>query len=197
MIIIVAIIISYLIGSIPTGYLLVKMSEHRDIRSVGSRSIGATNVLRAKGWKYGIIVAVLDILKGFVPAFAAFKLFNSPGPAAACALATVLGHCFPFSIGFKGGKGVATAMGAYAGLAPLPFLISVVIFIILTAITRYVSLASVVICSLFPFMILITKGPVQLVYGSTIIGLLIIFRHRANLARLVKGTERKLGEKTQ
>jgi glycerol-3-phosphate acyltransferase PlsY len=88
-------------------------------------------------------------------------------------------------------------MGAYAGLAPLPFLAAVVIFVILTALTRYVSLASVVICGLFPFMILIAKGPIELVYGSTIIALLIIFRHRANLVRLIKGTERKLGEKTQ
>ncbi len=195
--IIAAIVLSYLLGSIPTGYILVRLSEHRDIRNLGSRSIGATNVLRTKGWKYGLIVVVFDALKGFLPAFLSLRLTHDPGLAAVCALAAVLGHCFPFSIGFRGGKGVATAFGAYAGLAPLPFLAALGFFVVLVALTRYVSLGSLAISVLFPVMILVFKGPAELVYGSTVIALLIIIRHRANLVRLLKGTERKLGEKTQ
>jgi len=108
---------AYLVGSIPTGYLLVRLTARKDIRQFGSRSMGATNVLRVKGWRTALSVAAIDILKGFIPAFLALKYSGDPVFAAFCAFLSVAGHCFPFSIGFRGGKGVATSLGAYAAIA--------------------------------------------------------------------------------
>ncbi len=109
------IVAAYLFGSIPTGYLLVRWTGRKDVRDFGSRSTGATNVLRVGGWKSALPVAVFDVLKGFLPVFLALRLFDEPRLAAVCGLAAVVGHCYPFAIGFRGGKGVATALGAFAG----------------------------------------------------------------------------------
>lgn len=195
MTIVIALALSYLIGSIPTGYILVRISEKKDIRSMGSRSIGATNVLRAKGWRYALAVAVFDAVKGYLPTVLAFRIFHRPSLAAACAFAAVVGHCYPFSIGFRGGKGVATAAGAYLGLAPAAVGIALPVFLLISALTRYVSLASIITASLMPFLIAVMGGPRPAVLGAVAIGALAIFRHRGNLARLVAGTERKLGER--
>jgi len=190
---IAALVLSYLVGSFPTGYVLVKLLEKKDIRNLGSRSMGATNVLRVKGWKYGLAVGAIDVFKGFIPAFLASEYFDRPGPAAACAFAAVVGHCFPFSIGFKGGKGVATAFGAYAGLALFPFFIGLAIFLAVASISRLVSLASLASSALFPVILILFGKPEETVFGSIAISLLVIYQHRGNLVRLSKGTERKLG----
>jgi glycerol-3-phosphate acyltransferase PlsY len=187
---------AYLVGSIPTGYLLVRLTARKDIRQLGSRSMGATNVLRVKGWRAALPVAAIDILKGFLPAFFALKYSGDPVFAAFCAFLSVVGHCFPFSIGFKGGKGVATSLGAYAAIDGLPLLACLGLFLIVVAISRYVSLASLLGSLAFPFLVLLAGGPKGVFVVSLAIAALIVFQHRGNIGRLVKGTERKLGDKS-
>jgi glycerol-3-phosphate acyltransferase PlsY len=189
---IVFVVASYLLGSIPTGYLLVRMTGHKDVRELGSGSTGATNVLRVKGWKTALPVAVVDILKGFLPAFLAMKGFDEPAFAALCGLVAVVGHCFPISIGFRGGKGVATSLGAYAAIALMPCLASLGIFLIAVGLTRYVSLGSILGSLAFPALVLATGGSKGVFAVSLAIAALVVFRHRANIGRLVKGTEPRL-----
>src|SRR4030042_3423986 len=150
---------AYLGGSIPTGYLLVRLTARKDIRQFGSRSMGATNVLRVKGWRVALPVAVIDVLKGFLPAFFALKYYGDPVFAAFCAFLSVVGHCFPFSIGFKGGKGVATSLGAYAAIAWVPLLACLGLFLMIVAVRRHVSLGSLVGSLAFPFLVLLPRGP--------------------------------------
>jgi glycerol-3-phosphate acyltransferase PlsY len=186
---------AYLLGSIPTGYLLLKLADHRDIRQLGSRSMGATNVLRIRGLKLALPVMIVDVLKGFVPAFLALKLFHDPRLAVLSALLAVVGHCYPFSIGFKGGKGMATSMGAYAALAPPAFAVSLAVFVLVTAAGRFVSLGTIMGSLAFPLVVLIFRGPNELFFGSLAIAALIVFKHKDNIRRLLTGRERKLGEK--
>ena len=124
------ILAAYLFGSIPTGYLLVRWTGRKDVRDFGSHSTGATNVLRVGGWKSALPVAVFDILKGFLPVFLALRLFDEPRLAAVCGFAAVVGHCYPFAIGFRGGKGVATALGAFLAIAWLPCLACLGLFLV-------------------------------------------------------------------
>lgn len=187
---------SYLIGSIPTGYLVVRLAERRDIRQFGSRSTGATNVLRVKGLKSAIPVAIIDVFKGFLPAFLALSVFKDPVFASSCAFLSVLGHCFPFSIGFRGGKGVATSMGAYAVIAWRPWLAALLLFGLTVGISRFVSLGSILGSIAFPFFVLASGGPNGVFYFSLAISALIIVKHAGNIGRLLKGKEPKLGEKT-
>jgi len=196
-IIVLFLVFSYLFGSIPTGYILFLLSEKKDIRSYGSKATGATNVLRVKGWKYGIIVAIFDILKGFLPVFLALKFLPDKNFALVCGFLAIVGHCYPVYIKFKGGKGVATTIGAYAAVSIYPLLISLAIFIAIVIITRYVSLASVTTAFCYPVCAYILKDPLQIVYFSLLVFFLILFQHRENIFRLIKGQERKLGEKTK
>ncbi len=186
---------SYLLGSIPIGYILLFISERKDIRNYGSGATGATNVLRIKGWKYALPVSVLDILKGFVPVFFALKIFENIFFAVICAFLSVAGHCFPIYLKFKGGKGVATAAGVFSILAFKPFVLGLVVFILVVVFTRYASLASILAASSFPFFIYLFKGKVEIIGLSLAIFLLIVLRHWGNIKRLIKGTERKIGEK--
>lgn len=186
---------SYLLGSIPIGYILLFISERKDIRNYGSGATGATNVLRVKGWKYALPVSVLDIFKGFVPVFFALKIFENILFAVICAFLSVAGHCFPIYLKFKGGKGVATAAGVFSILAFKPFILGLVVFILVVVFTRYVSLASILAASSFPFFIYLFKGKVEIIGLSLAIFLLIVLKHWGNIKRLIKGTERKIGEK--
>jgi glycerol-3-phosphate acyltransferase PlsY len=183
------------VGSIPTGYLLVRLAGHRDVREFGSGSTGATNVLRVKGWKAALPVAAVDILKGFLPAFLALKWLDDPAFAALCGLAAVIGHCYPFSIGFRGGKGVATSLGAYAAIAFWPCLASVGVFLIAVGLTGYVSLGSILGSVAFPFVVLAAGGPMGVFAVGLAIAAVVILRHAGNIVRLVDGKERKLGQK--
>lgn len=187
---------AYFVGSIPTGFLFVRLTARKDIRQFGSRSMGATNVLRVKGWKTALPVAAIDVLKGFLPAFFALKFFGDPVFAAFCAFLSVVGHCFPFSIGFRGGKGVATSLGAYAAIAWLPLMAGLGLFLVVVAVSRHVSLGSLVGSLAFPFLVLLSGGPRGVFAISLAIAALVVFRHRGNIGRLVKGTERKLGDKS-
>lgn len=192
---IVAGILSYFIGALPFGYLLFRLSEKRDIRRFGSRSTGATNVLRLKGWRYAIPVALLDIGKGFIPAFVVFKIYGEPKLSAVCASLAVIGHCFPVYIGFKGGKGVATAAGAMFAIALSPALLSFVVFIATVVLTKYVSLGSILAVVLFPLFLILFGIPLSVLLLSLPILVIILIRHAGNIGRLIRGTEPKFGQK--
>lgn len=188
-------IFSYLMGSIPTGYILFFISERKDIRNYGSYATGATNVLRVKGWKYALPVFVLDFLKGLIPVFLALIIFEDILFAVICAFLSVIGHCFPVYLKFNGGKGMATAAGVFAILAFKPLVLGLVVFILVVVFTRYVSLASLLVALSFPFFIYLFKGEVEIIGLSLAIFLLVVFRHLGNIERLIKRTERKIGEK--
>ncbi len=187
--------LSYLVGSVPTGYLLVRWTGRKDIRQFGSRSTGATNVLRVKGWKTALPVAAVDVLKGFFPAFLALRITGDPVFAAMCAFLSVVGHCFPFSIGFRGGKGVATSIGAYAAIAWQPCVVGVVVFGLVAGMTRLVSLGSILGSLAVPICVLAFGGQAGVFAWSLAIAALVIFQHQGNIGRLLKGRERKLGER--
>lgn len=188
-------VLSYLIGSISAGYILYSLSEKKDIRRFGSHATGATNVLRLKGWKFAVPVGLFDISKGFVVVYFALRLLPNKRIALLCGFLVVLGHCYPLFIKFKGGKGVATAVGVYAALAPVPLLFSVGICLAVVLFTRYVSLGSVLAMLFFPvFVFFFTRDPSVLALSLAIF-CLIIFRHMSNIKRLIAGNERKIGEK--
>lgn len=187
--------LSYLFGAIPSGYILFYLSEKKDIRDFGSQATGATNMLRLKGWKYAVPVLLFDALKGILPVILALKLFEDLTFALVCAFLAVVGHCFPVYLKFRGGKGLATALGAYAALASMPLLLSLAVFILIIAITRYVSLGSLLAIMSYPLFAFLNKNEIEIVYLSIALFFLIAFTHRENIARLVKGKERKLGEK--
>lgn len=186
---------SYLFGSIPTGYLLYLKIKKRDIRNFGSQSIGATNLLRLTDKKTALLAAVFDIFKGFVPVFLSIKLFDNLFFSLVCGFLAVVGHCFPVYIKFRGGKGVATTAGAYLALSLPSLLVLLVVFVIIIAITKYVSLGSILSIMTLPFTALIFGYDKNFIYFGIIIFSLIAFQHRENIKRLLQGKERKLGEK--
>jgi len=194
--------LAYLMGSIPFGYILVRLFRHEDIRATGSGNIGATNVVRSGAKGLGILTLVLDALKGFFAVVIAQHIaapygFPQAYEIAVCAaVAAVLGHCFPAWLGFKGGKGVATALGVFFALVPLTTVLYLLaVFVILVAITRYISLGSIVAAALFPVFAL-PHAPAHtplIVAGYIIIPLIIILKHHQNIRRLLSGTENRFG----
>ena len=183
-------IIAYLLGAIPFGYLMVKRAHGTDIRSVGSGNIGATNVYR-KSRGAGIATLILDGAKGYVAVLAAAWLTDDIRWQAMAAVAAILGHMFTAFLSFKGGKGVATACGAYLALSPQAVGLTLVIFIAIAALTRYVSLASVVAAMAFPLLVYLWGQPNEIL-GTAIIGaVLIVAKHHKNIHRLLSGTENK------
>jgi glycerol-3-phosphate acyltransferase PlsY len=190
-------IFSYLFGSFPTGYVLFLISEKKDIRNFGSHSTGATNVLRLKGWIFALPVILVDVLKGFLPVFLALRLFPDKKFALLCGFLAVLGHCFPVYIKFKGGKGVATAVGVFLSVAVESLLICIVIFLLVILLTRYVSLGSILSMLSLPVTIFLIQGDAEKTVLGFAVFLLVAFRHSGNIQRLVKGNERKLGERVQ
>ncbi len=198
-------LIGYAIGAIPFGYVLPRLAKGIDIRTVGSGNIGATNVGRVLGRWWGIAVFVLDAGKGFSPAFFLAPLVAhgaSLVPAqVAAGLGAILGHMFPVYLGFKGGKGVATSAGVFLGLAPLPAACALGAWAVVLALTRYVSLASIVGAVVLPSAMIALDRAHWLGKGVSVFGLcvlasiLVIVRHRANLGRLAAGTEPKVGAK--
>ncbi len=187
----------YLVGAIPTGYLLVRLTQGRDVRRFGSGATGATNVLRLGGVLAALPVVVVDVAKGFVPAWLAMRWFGDIRLSLAAAALAVLGHCFPVYIGFRGGKGVATAMGAFLYLCFPGALLSLAVFTIVIALTRYVSLGSLAGAFSFPVWSLVFLRGTTVFYGSGILALIVVFRHAGNIERLITGHERKLGGKAE
>lgn len=184
-------LLAYLLGGLPFGYWFVRLSSGKDIRSMGSGNIGATNVHRTSGGKAGIVVLLLDILKGYLAVLIAGLVNNNDPTALALAvIAVVLGHCYPVFLGFKGGKAVACFVGAFLYVAPLALAITTVAFFAVFALTRYVSLASILGAVLFPLILWrLQSCPLPILVAATVTSLLIIFRHRANIERLLKGKE--------
>ena len=190
-------LIAYLLGSIPFGYLIVRWQKGIDVRSMGSGSIGATNVMRNLGILGFVATFALDAAKGLIAVLLASKMTSGSGTwMAAAALAAVFGHCFPVWLGFHGGKGVATGVGVFIGLAPLQVILVLLIFGVIVAIWRYISLGSIIATAAFPVLVYLMKHPpLQVVLGAAGAAIIIITRHEANIVRLFKGTENRLGRK--
>ena len=188
--------IAYLLGSIPFGYLLVRVVRHEDIRQVGSGNIGATNVLRSGAKGLGIATLLLDLLKGSAAVLLARHI--APGNydvAVGAAVAAVLGHVFPVWLRFRGGKGVATALGVFLALVLPAALLALAVFVVIVLSTRYVSLASIIAAAVMP-LAGIALAPVRspvVVTGFLFLALLIIAKHHANIRRLLAGTENRFG----
>jgi acyl phosphate:glycerol-3-phosphate acyltransferase len=194
----ISIPLAYLLGSIPFGYLLVKIFLKQDIRTTGSGNIGATNVARSGAKGLGIATLLLDMLKAYVAVRIAQHL--SPGNydlAVAAAVAAILGHVFPIWLGFRGGKGVASALGVFLALTPLSAACTFGIFLVIFFITRYVSLASIIGSATFPlfaFYFVPFRTPI-VIAGFLVIPLLIIVKHHQNIRRLLSGKESRFGVK--
>ena len=193
--------LSYLLGSIPFGYLLVRIFRGEDVRSGGSGNIGATNVAR-RSPALGVATLLLDAGKGFAAVLLANNLFANPHSRLSLTLAAffaVLGHLFPVWLKFRGGKGVATGFGSFVLIVPKSILCMIGIFVVVVAIFRYVSLGSVVAAALLPILAWGLHEYVQprellLIFATSI---LIIWKHRKNLSRIAAGTEPKLGAKAR
>ena len=189
--------LAYLIGSIPFGYLVVRMTGGGDVRETGSGGTGATNVSRRAGKAAGSLTLVLDALKGAISVLLATWL-SEGSPGAAAGVAAILGHIFPVWLRFRGGKGVATAVGVFVMLAPFALLCAGIVFAAVVALTRYVSLASLTAAASIPLFIWLQKLLIQPVVEikapltAAVVGaMLIIFAHRGNIVRLMNGTEPK------
>ncbi len=196
---------AYLIGAIPTGFLVAK-ARGVDIRAVGSGNIGATNAFRVLGRPAGTLVLLVDALKGFAAVswlcLALPKFFTLPSSAPAgyqllAGIGAVLGHNYTCWLKFKGGKGIATTAGVYLALAPQALGIALVTWIALALITRYVSVASVVAAVVLPAAVWLNHGSLPLGLVTTALGLLAILKHRKNIQRLQAGTENRIGQKTR
>ncbi|MBM4055777.1 MAG: glycerol-3-phosphate 1-O-acyltransferase PlsY [Planctomycetes bacterium] len=198
-------VLFYFIGSIPFGFIVAKLAKGVDIRQVGSGNPGATNVWRVLGKKYGILVFILDMMKGFLPVF----IFDYVTPGQGrnvftllCAIGAILGHTFPVFLGFKGGKAAATGCGVFIWLSPIPLFISAAAWVLTTFISRYVSLGSMVSSVILIIcIILINKEPfgsgLPITLFSIFISVFLIIRHKSNIKRIISGTENKIGRKTK
>lgn len=197
------IVLAYLMGSIPFGYLLVKLWAGGDVRETGSGGTGATNVTRRLGRRAGLLTLALDAVKGALAVVVARWLLTDGAVVdwwvIAAALAAVAGHIFPVWLSFHGGKGVATGLGVFLSLSPLAVLCALPVFLVVVWATRYVSLGSIIAAALLPLFIWLIdrSGPsdgslAPLMTAAVIGGALIVLMHRANIGRLVRGTESKL-----
>lgn len=207
------ILLSYLIGSIPSSIWVGKLAKGVDIRHHGSGNAGATNTFRLLGWKPGVAVLFIDFMKGFICAFWISQLayYIGSGPIAlfsfwdidsflriVCGVVAVIGHMFPLYAGFEGGKGMATAAGMLCGIEPVSVGITAVVFIIVLMISRYVSLASLIAAFIYPLLLVLLRyvfgwdldGSI-LIFGA-LVGIGIIIKHRGNIRRLTKGTENQV-----
>ena len=194
---VLVVIVAYLIGTIPFGYLIVRMSGGGDVRETGSGGTGATNVSRRAGKAAGIVTLILDVLKGVIAVLIVTWL-SEGWLVAAAAIAVVVGHIFPVWLGFRGGKGVATAVGVFVVLAPFALLCAGVVFVAVVSLTRYVSLASLSAAASIPLFVWLQKLIVQPdadikapLTAALVVALLVVFAHRGNITRLINGTEPK------
>jgi glycerol-3-phosphate acyltransferase PlsY len=191
MIPIFVLVAAYLIGGIPFGYLLVRLKSGQDVRSMGSGNIGATNVLRTTGRGLGVLTLLLDIAKGALAVWLADRLTGgSVAWMSATALAVMAGHAFPIYLKFQGGKAVASFVGAFLYLTPLPLVATLILFVVTVAASRYISLGSIVAAGCFPLAVFLIDHPPAVVLGAAAIaGAFIVWRHRSNIARIRAGNE--------
>jgi glycerol-3-phosphate acyltransferase PlsY len=187
---------AYLLASIPSGLLISQKVKKLDITKVGSGNIGATNVAREVGIRWGLITLLIDILKGFIPVVTAHYLLGSSPEInetlkGVIGISALMGHQFPIYNRFKGGKGVATCLGVILAISPTSCLFSVIIFLISVSLWRYISLGSILAVITMPFWLYSMKHSIGVIFFSIIMSFLITFQHRANIQRLIQGTERK------
>jgi glycerol-3-phosphate acyltransferase PlsY len=189
---------SYFVGAIPTSYLAGRIFRGIDLREHGSKNLGATNVYRTLGWKYAIPVGLVDIAKGALPVLVfAPRAADSQLFALTCGVAAIVGHVFSVFVRFRGGKGVATAAGVMLGLAPLSLGIALVIWIVVLKLSGYVSLASIGAAAAFPVAVYLLERPDQpeILWLDALLAAAIIWLHRANIRRLLNGTESRFGRR--
>lgn len=184
-----AILIGYAVGSLPIGYLVAQRAGGIDLRRAGSGNVGATNVYRTAGLSRAVAVMIADMAKGA----AAVSLAGGGSNAVVAGVAAVVGHIYPVWLQFRGGKGVATASGVFGVLTPLPTLVAAAAFALVVGRTRFVSLGSIVATIVLPIVEWMTPGLRAVDIGATIVAVLILFRHRGNVQRLLSRTERALG----
>ncbi len=187
----VALVVAYLVGGIPFGYLLVRLKTGQDVRSMGSGNIGATNVLRTTGRVIAVITLLLDIGKGFFAVWLAARLcYDSPLWMSAAALAVMAGHAYPVFLKFQGGKAVASFIGAFVYLTPIPMAVVLVLFVVVVAATRHISMGSIVAAGSLPLAVwLVLHPPAPVLIAAIVAGVFIIYRHRANIGRIRAGNE--------
>lgn len=191
---------SYLVGAIPTSYLVSRAVAGIDLRQHGSKNLGATNLYRVLGWKYAVPVGLFDALKGvipvlvFAPRASASELF-----ALACGLAAVVGHVFSVFVRFKGGKGVATAAGVIIALHPLALAGCAAMWALVTFASGYVSLGSIMAAAVLPVLVALTdpETPTLIIAIDAALAMAIIWLHRANIRRLLNGTEHRFGRRAR
>ena len=189
---------SYFVGAIPTSYLAGRLFRGIDLREHGSRNLGATNVYRTLGWRYAIPVGLVDIAKGAVPVLVfGPQVSDSQLFALACGLAAILGHVFSVFVRFRGGKGVATAAGVMLGLAPMAIGVAAATWLLVLKLSGYVSLASIVGAAVFPVAVYLLQRPDQpeVLWLDGLVAVAIIWLHRANIRRLLNGTESRFGRR--
>jgi glycerol-3-phosphate acyltransferase PlsY len=188
-------LLAYLLGGLPFGYWFVRLASGKDIRTMGSGNIGATNVHRTAGTKAGLMVLLLDILKGLLAVWLAGLITHgvTQGNTLALSLAAcavMVGHCYPVLLGFKGGKAVACFIGAFAFITPLPLLATAAVFLVVATLSRHISLGSIIGAMVFPLLVwLIQRPPLAVLLAAIFAAALIVYRHRGNIARLRSGEE--------
>jgi glycerol-3-phosphate acyltransferase PlsY len=188
------VVAAYFVGSIPFAFIFVRYVTGRDVRNEGSGNVGATNALRSAGWKVGVSVTILDTAKGSLAVWAMMVFNPESAWLAASMLAVVAGHCFPPWLLFRGGKGVATGLGAFLVIAPVSALAAVGVWIVMLAVFRWVSLASMTATASFPVLIQVIDHPDWITLASVAAAaILIILRHHSNIRNLLSGEEMRLG----
>jgi glycerol-3-phosphate acyltransferase PlsY len=190
---VVGVVLAYLIGSVPFALIIAKRWGAPDLRRAGSGNLGAANVLRTSGVTAGVLVALLDVGKGAAGVLLASKLDGSTATPAVAGLAAIVGHIYPVWLRFRGGKGVATACGVFAALAPVAIPIALAVFVVSAWITKYISVGSVLASAALPPIAYAMGAPLPIVGAATAAATLIVFRHRSNIARVWLGTERRIG----
>ncbi len=194
------ILVGGFLGAVPFGVLITRLLGAEDPRKSGSGNIGATNVLRTSGWKSGVLTLLLDVLKGVAAIlFARYvaSRVSAPTLEPIAALAAVLGHMYSPFTGFRGGKGVATGLGVFALLTPGPTALAALVFILVVAVTRYVSLGSMLAAAAVPLAGFWMNYPVVVYTSSALISLLVIWKHQDNIGRLMRGEENRIGRKKE
>jgi acyl phosphate:glycerol-3-phosphate acyltransferase len=190
---------SYLLGAIPTSHIVSRTIARIDLRQHGSGNLGATNLFRVLGWKYAIPVALFDIAKGVVPVLVFSRQHsNSELFAVACGVAAIVGHVFSVFVGFKGGKGVATAAGVMLALTPVSLGVAALVWAVVVRLTGYVSLGSIAAAAVLPLAVYVLEHPgsPELLWIDVLVAAGVIVLHRKNIHRLLKGTENRFGRRS-
>jgi acyl phosphate:glycerol-3-phosphate acyltransferase len=187
--------VAYLLGSFPTAYLLVRLAGRGDVRRIGSGNVGATNTLRAAGWKLALLVLLVDVGKGALAVWLMRQATGDPGWIALAGLAAIAGHCFPVWLRFEGGKGVATLAGVYGTIAPHALVVVAGVWLIGFGLTRIVALASLLAAAALPVAVyVVIRPPAPVMVATVLVALVVMWRHRSNLQRIVRGEEPRFGK---